>query len=138
MFHTFFWCFYSYFELVNFVWKQTKYVQIQQKKHLTEAKDPIKYLWQSFQTNIIVSLRRSLSQTETSSLTCRADRRTGFYMIWTSVMKELMAKKVGSHLEIRRDNRRSELSDKKGLRLNSQCELKHLLVSLLLSPVISP
>ena len=46
--------------------------------------------------------------------------------------------KVDYHLEIRRDKerlRRSEISDKEELRLNSLCELKHLLISLFLSPL---
>ena len=30
------------------------------------------------------------NHTETSPLICRANQLTGFYMIWTSVMKELM------------------------------------------------
>ena len=37
-----------------------------------------------------------------------------------------------------RDKGRSEISDKEGLKLNSQCELKHLLISLFLFLLISP
>ena len=50
--------------------------------------------------------------------------------------------KVGSHSDIGRDKgdkRKSEISDKDGLRLNFECEPKHLIISLaLVSSYLSP
>ena len=40
--------------------------------------------------NLTLTWRRCLSHIETSPLICSANQWTGFYMIWTSVVKELI------------------------------------------------